>query len=147
MPLTRDQLESRRAFLLAKDFLAGDERRELAGIERDLAALPPDVPTAPRASIPELLATPAPFRAWLEGLAPDAPAGIAVRCDDCPLARFLGSQGHGADCAPSSIVTDDGPTITPPAWTGAFIRAVDELGKGHRVTPAEALRLLAQAEG
>lgn len=141
MALTREQLESRRAFLVHKDFLAGDERRELEGIERDLAALPPDAPTAPRVSIEALLATPDRFRAWLERQPAGQPCGKAKVCDACPLAAWLLAEGY--DCwVGRSLVPSEGPTLPMPAWALAFAERLDAEGK-RLVTPAEALAVLA----
>lgn len=118
-------------------------------------------PAAP--SIEELLATPAPFRAWCErmrnGYGPDFIVGKACESFWCPLNQFLADE-LGRDhfsieveiCPPEvqllriddgeTTVEKEGAPFTPPQWAAAFIRQIDLYPSGRAVRVDEALFLL-----
>lgn len=126
-----------------------------------------DTPDPATPTIKELLATPAPFRAWCErmsrGYGPDFVIGEACASFACPLNQFLADE-TGRDrltieveLAPPMVqlwrlddtqqeAFEDGPEIALPAWAGNFARQVDLYPTGRKVRVDEALFLLDYVE-
>jgi hypothetical protein len=120
----------------------------LRALEDELRALPAEPPaTRPLA---ELLASPAPFRAWLQQQASDR-LFQALQCGTCPLATFL-SEGTGQEilvtadrCWPSEDTAELG--VLTPVWAALFIEHVDRDGQvWPEVAPSRCLAILRRVE-
>jgi hypothetical protein len=145
-----------------------DDGCEWADAEHTICSNCVDVePAIPPLSIEELLATPAPFRAWLErmgrGFGRDSVIGEACASFACPLNQFLADE-TGRDrltievsIAPPEVqlwrlddaaqnAEEDGPAIPLPVWASALVRQVDLYPIGRKVVVDELLFLLDYVE-
>lgn len=88
--------------------------------------------TALRQRIVDLLSDPAHFQTWLlTSFLPDEEVGMATICNDCPVARFLKSEGITVDVFNTGIENIDRHDLIFYAespeleWIGKFTQIVD----------------------
>jgi hypothetical protein len=98
----------------------------------------------------DLLASPAPFRAWLTAHSPTDVVGVRLGTRGCPLACFLQAQGIAEPHVDDLIIYAGGSqVVTTPPWAIAFVLALDcaPLGSPQgEVEAGEALALLKDVE-
>lgn len=99
------------------------------------------------------------FRAWLEGMPPDAVITKEWSCHTCPLARWLTDAGYGIAPYVSPNISDSFGVWRPdlfaafaplPKWANAFATLVDSMalikapsiGRFGPVTAADCRRVL-----
>ncbi len=95
-----------------------------------------------------LLATPAPFRAWLTRQSAALAVGKTQSPGQCPLATFLRAAGHDDVLVGRWELSLQERLFPLPLWASHFVQQVDGLGiTGTAIRRRKALHLLQHPEG